>query len=184
MDYKHPFTANLFANQPAKKILLFASGLLLLWLLMGGLFTQSANTARPVFAAADTAETAGPTRSGIQSRAEPKSEGNGWGMWAGFLLLSGGIAGAAYVYRTNESSSPRRKRVLEQLETLPLDKNQRLYLVRCGDEVHLLGTSDQQVALIKTYSADGLNVDVEAHEQTSTGRSFPSVLKQQTPPST
>lgn len=69
------------------------------------------------------------------------------------VLLAAGGACAIYLQqqtsRGNASASP-----LQPLGQLSVGPNQHLHLVRCHDEVLLIGATDAEITLLRTYSED------------------------------
>lgn len=66
------------------------------------------------------------------------------------LLIAGG-AGAVYLNQRSSSNSPSQPSLLQPIGELPMGPNQQLQLVRCCDEVLLLGVSQGEIRLLKSY---------------------------------
>jgi flagellar protein FliO/FliZ len=121
--------------RPLHRATLFAAGLLLLWALV---------PSRP---AAPPSEPAVAVARGVSpSPFRP-------GYLLALALLGGGAVLAVRLRRQAGASGPG---ALEAVGHLGLGPNGQLRLVRCGDEVLLLGVTPQQVTLLRRYDADAL----------------------------
>ncbi len=125
--------------------LLFGGGLVLLWLAL-----QLAPTRRGAEAPMSLSERADPA-DGLAVRPRPAaprlfSTGN----IVAFVLLAGGI-GLVFFLRRRSSEGGSPVAVLQSVGQMTLAPNQQLRLVRCGDEVLLLGVTTGQITLLKHY---------------------------------
>ena len=69
----------------------------------------------------------------------------------GRILVGGGIGFALYL-RTNSSSTSTGSSPVRIMGQVALNQDQQLTLVRCQDDVLLLGVSPNEIALLRTYS--------------------------------
>jgi len=99
-------------------------------------------------AATDSAMVASPPASG----GGPSIEVFTWGNAAALLLLMGGGAYALYLRRRGGGTQS--STLFRPLGQLALGQSQQLRLVACGGEVLLLGVTDDEITLLKTYSRD------------------------------
>ena len=81
-----------------------------------------------------------------------------WGNLSALLLLLGGGGYALYMRR--RVSGDGGASALQSVGQLPLGQTQQLRLVACGDEVLLLGATEEAVELLKTYPRDAFEDDV------------------------
>lgn len=99
-------------------------------------------------ATTDSAMVASPPASG----GAPSIEVFTWGNAAAFLLLMGG--GAYALYLRQRGGGTQSSTLFRPLGQLALGQSQHLRLVACGGEVLLLGVTDGEITLLKTYSRD------------------------------
>lgn len=81
-----------------------------------------------------------------------------WGNLAALLVLVGTGGYALYVRR--HVSSEDGSAALQSIEQLALGPSQHLRLVACGDEVLLVGTTEEAVELLKTYPREAFEASV------------------------
>ena len=81
-----------------------------------------------------------------------------WGNLSALLLLLGGGGYALYMRR--RVSGDGGANALRSVGQLTLGQTQQLRLVACGDEVLLLGATEEAVELLKTYPRDAFADDV------------------------
>jgi flagellar protein FliO/FliZ len=111
-------------------------------------------TAAEQSATTDSAMVASPPASG----SVPSIEVFTWGNAAAFLLLLGGGAYALYL-RQRGGGGPSGTRI-RPVGQLAFGQSQQLRLVACGGEVLLLGVTDDEITLLKTYPRDAFeNLD-------------------------
>jgi len=143
-----------------RRALLFGGGLVLLWLAL-----QLAPTPPPAEAPTTLFERADPA-DGLVVR--PLSATPGLfsvGNIVAFVLLAGGI-GLAFFLRRRSSEGGSPAAALQSMGQMTLAPNQQLRLVRCGDEVLLLGVTTGQITLLKSY---GFMEFAEANAKKSNG---------------
>jgi len=75
-----------------------------------------------------------------------------WGNAAAVLLLVG--AGGYALYVRQQETGATGHAAFQSVERLALGQSKQLRLVACGDEVLLIGVTDEDVTLLKTYSHD------------------------------
>lgn len=134
----------------------FAGGLLLLWLAL-----QIVPTSPPPGDTKVYADDSGAVASNLPLRTASTRPGvMSWGNLGALLVLGGGGAVAYYLHRRSKggtkSPSP-----IRSLGELAIGQNQQLRLVRCGEEILLLGVTTGQINLLRSYEA-GEFADVEA----------------------
>ena len=171
-----------------RRALLFGGGLALLWLAL-----QLAPTPSPADAPTPFAEIADPA-DGVAVRPHPTaprllSTSN----LAALVLLAGG-AGLAFFLRRRSREGGGPVTPLQSMDQMTLAPNQHLRLVRCGDDVLLLGVTTGQITLLKRYdftefdgatpikSNGAVVAETAASPSTSSTSgeaSFTSLLKQQ-----
>ena len=171
-----------------RRALLFGGGLALLWLAL-----QLAPTPSPADAPTPFAEIVDPA-DGVAVRPLPTaprllSAGN----FAVLVLLAGG-AGLAFFLRRRSREGGGPVTPLQSMGQMTLAPNQHLRLVRCGDDVLLLGVTTGQITLLKRYdftefagansikSNGAVVAEAAANPSTSSTSgeaSFASLLKQQ-----
>ncbi|MEM1042260.1 MAG: flagellar biosynthetic protein FliO [Bacteroidota bacterium] len=124
--------------RPLRRALLFAGGLLLLFL---------------VVHLAPASETA---------RAGPRllSAGN----LLALALLAGGGAWALHL-RKRAASAGHAPALLEPVGQMQLAAGQQLRLVRCGGEVLLLGVASGQITLLRRYDAEAFDIEAFGAER-------------------
>lgn len=94
---------------------------------------------------------------------EPRIEIFTWGNLAALLLLGGGGAFALYLRQGGGETAANAP--FRPLGQLALGQSQQLRLVACGEEVLLLGVTDDEVALLKTYPLEAFE-HLESPEET------------------
>lgn len=98
-----------------------------------------------------------------------------WGNATAMLLLLGGGGYAYYLNRPGPTTTG--DAVFRPLGQFALGQSQQLRLVACGDEVLLLGVTDNDVTLLKTYSDEAFDdhpTFAEEEKRTSDGTSIPT----------
>ena len=167
MNYKDVFGTTAFDKGSTPKILLLATGLLVLWVALSGVLTPEASSGERAVYESQTPSLAGdsltadtltadffePTQYGPTREADLPAEGPapGWGWMTTVLLLGGAIMLVAYLYRNQNSLTTKSDSALERVSSLSLGNGQQLHLVRCGSEVHLVGATEHQISALKTY---------------------------------
>ena len=164
-----------------RRALLFGAALILLWLALQ--LAPKRTPAPPPVPIAEVAE----ADAGVAVRSRPASPSLfSAGNIVALALLAGGI-GLAFFMRRRARESGTLGMPLETLGHLSLAQNQQLRLVRCGDDVLLLGVTSGQITLLKAYEADAFAEASEAASpaqapqaaQASEETSFASLLRQQ-----
>lgn len=133
---------------------------------------------------APPSESSSPDSAKVSSSVSPKNASSieifTWGNVAAFLLLAGGGAYALYLRQEygGATGSTTRFRPLGQMA---LGQSKQLRLVACGGDVLLLGVTDDDIALLKTYPRDTFDdLDTgDALEET-----VPSANGREDPPNT
>lgn len=120
-----------------KGALAFVGGLFLLWLIVW-LLPSSA----PPPVSSDAAGTVA-TASSTDSLLTP-------GRVLVLLLLAGGIGWAVYL-RSRSDAPPSQAPLMHVVGRLALNPDQQLALVRCQDDVLLLGVSPGEITVLRTY---------------------------------
>ena len=160
---------------------LFGAGLLLLWVAL-----QLAPKRAPSPTPAPLAEAA-TADDGVVARSRPASTPTLFsaGNIAVFALLLGGAGFAFFLRRRTKEDGPAGLS-LESLGQMSLAPNQQLRLVRCGNDVLLLGVTSGQITLLKSYEADAFDEAnaTDSKEAMSVDRpaaepSFATLLRQQ-----
>lgn len=77
------------------------------------------------------------------------------------LLLGGGI-GFAFYMRSRSSSTPSGPSPVHILGQVAINQDQQLTLVRCQDDVLLLGVSPNEITLLRTYADASFSDSVPA----------------------
>ena len=156
-----------------RRALLFGGGLALLWLAL-----QLAPSPSPVEASPPVAE-----MPATPQPAAPRLFSTG--TVAALVLLAGGI-GLAFFLRRRSREGGAAAVPLQSIGQMTLAPNQHLRLVRCGDDVLLLGVTSGQIALLKQYPGDAFDAALEPSEdavsataQPSAPPSFSTLLRQQ-----
>lgn len=138
------------SRQLVNRALLFTAGLVLLWIAL----QLAPRSGPPPSATVETeigAVAANPERPGLRpERTSWLSAGN----LAALLLLVGGVAVALHLRRRAESGAARATAFFEPVGSYGLAPGQELRLVRCGDEVLLLGATNGGITLLKAYPPD------------------------------
>lgn len=80
-----------------------------------------------------------------------------WGNVAAVLLLVGGAGYALYLQKNGSTTTS--NAMLRPMGKIAMGQSQQLRLVGCADEVHLLGVTEEEVALLKTYPAEAFEDD-------------------------
>lgn len=138
-------------ERPAPRALLkrsafFAVGLILLWVAVELMPTSAATT--PVIQEANEATIA--YRSDRSSPFKP-------GMLFAGLILIGGVIVAVALRRQTGGATP--ASCLETIADMPIATDQRLRLVRCGNDVLLLGITSGGVNVLEKYRREDLVED-------------------------
>lgn len=102
------------------------------------------------------------------SEGAPRIEIFTWGNMAALLLLGGGGAFALYLRQSGGETTA--NTLFRPLGQLALGQSQQLRLVACGGEVLLLGVTDDEVTLLKTYPPEAFERPESSDE---TDSSFP-----------
>ncbi len=131
------------APRPIHRALLFAGGLLLLFLAIQLAPTGPSTPAEAT--ALDNYETVRPQRDGVGLF----SVGN----LIALALLTGGGAWALYLRKrsTGPGNAPA---LFESMGQMQIAAGQQLRLVRCGGEVLLLGVTSGQITLLRRYAVE------------------------------
>ncbi|WP_263785548.1 FliO/MopB family protein [Salinibacter grassmerensis] len=98
-----------------------------------------------------------------------------WGNLSALLVLVGGGGYALYVRR--RVSSEEGSVALRPIGQLALGQSQHLRLVACGDEVLLVGATEETVELLKTYPREAFDesiLDAAEGDEAPPGGSGPS----------
>ena len=74
------------------------------------------------------------------------------GYLAAFALLAGGAGFALYLRRRSGEASPTRE-MLRSVGKLQLGPGQQVHLVSCGDELLVIGATNANVTLLKSFPA-------------------------------
>jgi flagellar protein FliO/FliZ len=129
-----------------RRALLFGAGLILLWVAL-----QLAPKRVPAPAEMPRAKASDEADDGVavRSRASTPSLFSA-GNVAVFVLLAGG-AGAAFYLRRRSRERGGPSLAIHSLGQMSLAPNQQLRLIRCGDDVLLLGVTAGQITLLKQY---------------------------------
>jgi len=134
------------SDGPSLRHLLYLLGALVaLW----GLVQMTAFV--PPAEGADDTETSTAASPGAGSPA-PQIEVFTWGN-AGAVLLLMGVGGYALYLRQRGDGSTANT-AFQSVERLALGQSQELRLIACGDEVLLVGVTDEEVRLLKSYPPD------------------------------
>lgn len=146
-----------------KRAVLFAAGLVLLWTALQ-LF-PNAPAEPPVYS-----DDAG----SVASADRPRSTNQGprlftLGNLAAFFLLAGGGAFAYYLHRRSAQPGGATQ-FIESMGELSIGQGQQLRLVRCGDDVILIGATAHEITLLREFdpavfdtAADGRHANGIAH---------------------
>ena len=132
-----------------KRAGLFAAGLALLWVALQLVPSSEAPEGPQVYA-----DDSGAVAS--NRPVTPRRSGSGMfglGNVAALLLLGGGGAFAFYLHK-RAKSGPASTSAIESIGELVIGQNQQLRLVKCGEEVLLLGVTSGQINLLRTYEGD------------------------------
>ncbi|MFQ5571035.1 MAG: flagellar biosynthetic protein FliO [Rhodothermales bacterium] len=140
------------ARQLLKRALLFGAGLVLLWLAVqlapGPSLSETAEPQAVVSGAMEEGGRSSPAALQFLS----------WGNVAALVLLAGG-GGLAYYLRRRSRGGRGPATLIQSVGHLVLSPNQQLRLIRCGDEVLLLGVASGQITLLKTYAGDAFGAE-------------------------
>lgn len=136
------------------RALLFAGGLVLLWLSLQLLPARTPPDTHAVYSDA-SGTVASRTDAGPAPRRSPRLVTPG--SFFAFLILAGG-GGFAYYLRRHRSRETPATAFIEPLAEYALAPSQQLRLVRCAGEVLLLGVTAGQITLLKTYPAGAFEV--------------------------
>jgi len=115
---------------------------------------------------ADSAMVASSPTSGEAPRVEIFT----WGNLAAFLLLAAGGGTALYLHQ--QRTQTRAPAPFRPLGKMALGSSKHVRLVACGGEVLLLGVTDDEITLLKTYPLDAFE-DVKEAEMEEGNRSLP-----------
>jgi len=148
-----------------------------LWLMVQGAALVPSATADPQGApraasapAADsTSRAAGSTATGPMSSQLAPSGGIQvftWGNVAALVLLLGG--GAYALYLRQEGTSSATTPAMQSVGQFSLGPSQRLHAVACGDEVLLLGVTEQEVTVLKTYTREAFEASASVADDAAT----------------
>ena len=167
-----------------RRAVLFGIGLILLWVAL-----QLAPKRAPAPEALPVAEVSD-ADDGVAFRSRPASPSPtlfSAGNIVAFILLAGG-AGTAFFLRRRAKEGGSTGMLLQTLGQMSLAPNQQLRLVRCGDDVLLLGVTSGQITLLKRYDhiefagANSIKDQVAAAPRDSSAPdegSFAALLRQQ-----
>ncbi len=167
-----------------RRALLFGAALALLWVAL-----QLAPQRAPAPGAVPITE-ASEVDDGVAVRSRPASSTPtlfSAGNVAVLVLLLGG-AGFAFFLRRRSKDGGSAAMMLQTLGQMSLAPNQQLRLVRCGDDVLLLGVTSGQITLLKAYDsiefagANSIKDEAAASSYASPGSdevSFARLLRQQ-----
>ncbi len=116
-----------------------------LWVVSRAVAMPSVDTESPPRAPDSTAAT-----SSVEAKGTNHVTVFTWGNVAAFLLLAGGGAVALYLHQQKERNTP--PTPFQRLGKLSLGPSKHVELVACGGEVLLLSVTEDNVALLKTYT--------------------------------
>jgi len=162
-----------------KGALILVSALFLLWLIV---WLLPSNAPPPVHSDANGTVAAQTPPTGVDTPMVTP------GRLIVVLLLTGGIGFALYL-RQRSSSAPRPDAPMHVLGRLSITQDQQLTLVRCQDDVLLLGLSPNGITLLRTYSegaftaapfADHLSPDAPPVSSEASLSGFATILRQYT----
>ncbi len=139
-----------------KRALLF--GALLLGVTIGAPFLLS-DPEPPTTPAAEQVVSASSNETTVDRTPAPASPSpvnfDSPGVIIAFILLAGGVGLAIYL-RTQDAEAAPKNNLFAPVAEYQLSPDQKLQLIRCGDDLLLLATSTDGVTLLKTYAADEL----------------------------
>ena len=138
-------------KRPVARIAFFAGALLMLWLASTLLPPRKPGaSAAQITSAGTTVFSVSPEESGVAERS-PRLFGPGYLIV--LAILAGGIGLAIHLRRRTGggSTTGNAMKTIGQMQITP---QQHLRLVRCGEDVLLLGVSAGQITLLKTYSGE------------------------------
>ena len=128
---------------------LFAGGLLLLWVAL-----QLVPSSPPPDDTAVYADESGAVASNLPLRNASSRPGLiSWGNIAALLVLGGGGGFAYYLHRRSKGG-PKSPSPIHSLGELAIGQNQQLRLVKCGEEILLLGVTTGQINLLRSYQSE------------------------------
>lgn len=92
------------------------------------------------------------------------------------LILIGGIVLAVFLRKKTSASSPTGH--LQTIAEMTITQDQRIRLVRVGEEVLLLGITSGQISLLKSYPADTFNDQDQPPSDSVVSPAFAEMLRQ------
>lgn len=150
-----------------KRAAFFGAGLLLLYFALHLMPAQE-----PVAAEVATDE-AGAV---AQSLTRPSTSLFGPGSIAAALLLAGGIVLAVVLRKRSSATSSAEH--LHTIADMPITQDQRIRLVRVGDEVLLLGITSGQISVLQTYRAEEFVEPTDTTDEPVVSPAFAEMLRQ------
>lgn len=97
----------------------------------------------------------------------PRIEIFTWGNLAAFLLLAGGGGGALYLHQKRAHTGTNTP--FRPLGKMGLGASKHVRLVACGGEALLLGVTDDEITLLKTYPLDAFENVKDAETEDGNG---------------
>ena len=144
-----------------RRVLLFSLGLVFLWVALQLMPTRTPGPPPPAFSTESedvAASTVQPTTP-LPERTSLFSTG----YVAVVLLLIGGVGVAFYLRRRTQGHTIAATS-LQSLGQLQFAPNQQVRLIRCGEDVLLLGVTSGQITLLKNYSHDAFTASDDTPE--------------------
>lgn len=158
-----PFSSTPSTESPSPRRLarygLYLVGAMVALWVGGRAVTMSSPTAPSTSQPTDTTMTASSPASGGEAGIEVFT----WGNVAAVLVLAGGGAYALYLRQNGGGTAS--TSLMRPLDQMSLGPSKHLRLVACGGKVLLLGVTDDEVTLLKTYARDAFG-DLEAVDAT------------------
>ena len=151
-----------------KRAGLFAAGLALLWVALQLVPSSKVPDGPQVYT--DDSGAVASNRPVTPRRSGPNM--SGWGNFAALLLLGGGGAFAVYLHKRSKNARPSSS-AIESIGELAIGQNQQLRLIKCGEEVLLLGVTSGQINLLRTYEGDAF-ASFEETEAAEDVRRYPA----------